>query len=124
MTAAQGTILKASEDKRRLYGVALVAGVVDTQGDLIDEVELEEAAVRSMRAGIAARMQHDGVDRGQVIASFPMTREIAAALGFTLPTGNGLWLVGLEFAPEAWPAVRAAVAAGAGLSIGGSGVRT
>lgn len=37
--------------------------------------------------------------------------------------GRGMWLVGLEYSPAAWPSVRAAVAAGAGLSIGGSAVR-
>lgn len=116
-------ILKASEAKRRVYGVALVAGVVDLQGDLVTEDDLEEAAVASMRDGIAARMDHNGQDAGEVVASFPMTSQIAAALGFKLPDGNGLWLVGLEFSPEAWPAVAAAVQAGAGLSIGGTGER-
>lgn len=119
-----GTILSKSEDKRRLYGVALVAGEVDQQGDLIEEAELEEAAIRSLRDGIAARMGHDGRDRGQVVASFPMTQEIAGALGFSLPSGRGLWLIGLEYSPEAWPAVRAAVASGAGLSIGGTADRS
>lgn len=119
-----GQVLKTDAPKRRVYGVAMVAGVVDRQGDLITDGDLEDAAVESMRAGIAARVDHDGEDRGQVVASFPLTLEIADALGLRLPDGKGLWLVGLEFGPEAWPAVAAAVAAGAGLSIGGTGERT
>lgn len=121
---ATGAILKTQDDKRRLYGVALVEGEIDHQGDLIDGAELEDAAIASMRAGIAARMDHDGQDRGEVVASFPLTLEIAAAMGLTLPGGRGCWLVGLEFSEAAWPAVRAAVAAGAGLSIGGVGIRS
>lgn len=120
----KGLVLKTDAPKRRVYGIALVAGEVDLQGDLVTDEDLEDAAIASMREGISARLQHDGVDRGTVVASWPMTAEIAAGLGFTLPQGKGLWLVGLEFSPEAWSAVAAMVAQGAGLSIGGTAERS
>jgi len=124
MNGMNGLIAKADDQKRRVYGIALVAGEVDLQSDIIDDSELEEAAVASLLAGIAARLDHGGTDMGRIIASFPMTAELAAAFGFILPEGRGQWLIGLEFTPAAWPSIRAAVAAGAGLSIGGSAVRT
>jgi hypothetical protein len=121
---APAAILKTDAARRRVFGIALVEDVFDLQGDRISGQDIEDAAANTVIAGCAARLQHDGIDRGRLIASFPLTREIADALGIDLPGGRGLWLIGLEFSESAWPAVAEAVRRGAGLSIGGRGIRT
>lgn len=117
-------ILKLDHERRRLYGVALVADEVDSQGDTLSDLELEDAACRAVQRGCAVKLDHAGDAVGQLVASWPLTAEIADALGIHRPSGKSVWLVGLQINDaEAWSRVRAGDI-GHALSIGGRAERS
>lgn len=116
-------ILKLDSERRRVYGIALVADEADSQGDVVSDIELEDAACRAVTKGCAVKIDHEGTAKGRLVASWPMTRDIAKALGFTLPAGKSAWLVGLEIDDAAtWASVKSGDV-GHALSIGGRGER-
>ena len=116
-------ILKIDHERQRLYGVALVAGEADSQGDLVDDVELEDAACRAIMNGCVVKVEHAGPARGRLIASWPLTKQISDALGVSRPDGKSVWLVGLEIDDAAtWVRVRDGEI-GHALSIGGQAQR-
>lgn len=115
------SILKIDDDLRLVVGVALVAGEVDRQGDVVSDRELTKAAMRSL--GAAVKIDHVGGSVGRVVQSLALTPDVAKALGLSLPRGQGAWIVGLRVEdPAVWAKIKSGEI-GAGLSIGGRGKR-
>lgn len=109
-------ILKLDNALQLLVGVAMVAGEVDAQGDVIDDYELTKAAMNAMGAGV--KIDHQGGAVGRVVQSLALTADLAAALGLPEPE-QAVWIVGLKVDdPATWARVRAGELNG-GLSIGG-----
>ena len=117
-------ILKIDDERRRIFGIAMVGDEVDQQGDMIDDSELEDASFRAVTNGAIVKVEHDGPAVGRVVASWPLTKQIADSLGIERPNGQSVWLVGLEVTdPDAWAAVRSGEL-GHALSVGGRAERT
>lgn len=130
-------VLKAEPTQQLLTGWASViehpdgTPVVDSQGDIIGEADLVEAAQHFMRHARVAcdnhvripgpQGQHIPKQVGTVVESLVVTRALKAALNLPPSTPTG-WLVTLHIED---PAVWADVVAGhrESLSIGGTAVR-
>lgn len=119
------TILKIDEEQRMAYGWASVItengeAVVDTQGDIIEADELVKATTNFMMDARMAKMMHSGDGIGEVVHSFPLTAELAKALGIDC-TKEG-WIVGVKVHDdEVWKACKDGKLKA--FSIGGTGVR-
>lgn len=119
-------ILKVDAPRRIVWGWASVSTVngnlvTDLQGDTITPTEMSKMADRFMRSARAAKAMHDGDDVGEVVHSFPLTKELADAFGIT--TDREGWITGTYIkSDEEW----AKVLRGdyKGLSIGGKAKRT
>jgi hypothetical protein len=115
-------ILKIDDELQLVVGVALVAGEVDSQGDIVDERELTKAAMRSL--GAMVKIDHAGAAVGRVVQSLALTPDVAEALGLTLPEDRAAWIVGLQVEDAAvWKRIKSGEI-GSGLSIGGRGNRS
>ena len=118
------SILKLDHERQRLYGIALVADEIDSQGDTVSDLELEDAACRAIENGCVVKIDHAGHAVGKLVASWPLTADIAKALGVARPDGKSCWLVGLQIKDaQTWSRVRAGEI-GHGLSIGGRAERS
>ena len=122
VTSADGTwqgnpieVVKADDDRRQVFGWASVAftadgeQVVDSHGDVIDEVELEAAAYDFLRSGGWSGDEHsDQTPFSLVIESVVMTRDKQAAMGIadgTMPVG---WWIGVQITDaDLWEKIRA-----------------
>jgi hypothetical protein len=94
--------------------------VTDLQGDRITPREMEKMADRFMRSARAAKAMHYGDDVGEVIHSFPLTKELAEAFG--IQTDREGWLTGTYVkSDEQW--ARVLRGEFKGLSIGGRAKR-
>ena len=102
-------IEKVDEERRLVLGwlnVNKVGGsyVIDRQGDIIPDRELEDAVIDFGLNSRVGKVMHDGrqVARGLV---FPMTDWVQKALGVDMGKGGaiGLWIVEDE---NAWQAVK------------------
>lgn len=114
-------VIKVSEERRRVWAVAMVSDLVDTQGDTISDLEIEDAVARmtTRPGGVAVKVDHKGGGVGQVIAAWPATREICAAFGMRPPNGQSCMLVGLQVDDAAtWERVKSG-AVGHAVSIAG-----
>ena len=92
-------ILKADEDRRIVYGWASVSTVdgdlvKDQQGDTIAPEEMAKMADSFMQSVRTAKAMHQGDGIGEVIHSWPLTKDIAAAFG--IETNKEGWLVGMK----------------------------
>lgn len=120
------TILKVDAPRRIVWGWASVSTVngnlvTDLQGDTITPTEMSKMADRFMRSARAAKAMHDGDDVGEVVHSFPLTRELAKAFGIT--TDREGWITGTYIkSDEEWAKVMRGEYKG--LSIGGKAKRT
>ncbi|MEI6558499.1 MAG: XkdF-like putative serine protease domain-containing protein [Rhodospirillaceae bacterium] len=114
--------LKVDSERRRVFGVALEADVEDSQGDIVSDQDLEDAACKAVLNGCEAGVQHQRTSGvGKLCASFPLTTEIAKSLGIDLG-GRSVWLIGLQIEdPAVWDQVKKGEFAG--FSIGGTGTR-
>jgi hypothetical protein len=95
----EGKILKVDEDQKIIYGWASVITekgepVVDTQGDIITSEELVKAVNDFMEDDRTGKLMHTGDRAGTIIHSFPITNDIAKALG--LDTDREGWIVGYK----------------------------
>ena len=117
-------IEKVDEERRLVLGwlnVNKVAGqyVIDRQGDIIPDRELEDAVIDFGLNSRVGKVMHDGrqVARGLV---FPMTDWVQKALGVDMGKGGaiGLWVVEDE---EAWQAVKSGRLKS--FSLGGKAIR-
>jgi hypothetical protein len=113
-------ILKVDRQRRIVWGWASVSTVkgelvVDRQGDRIAPVQMEKMADSFMRSTRAAKAMHEGADVGEIIHSFPLTKELAEA--FDIQTDKEGWITGVYVADDAeWAKVLRGEYAG--LSIG------
>lgn len=99
VTTKSVSIVKTDEDQRMVYGWASViseAGVphVDTQGDVIHADDLVKATTDFMADARMAKSMHAGEGIGEVLHSFPLTADLAKALGVECP--NEGWIVGVK----------------------------
>lgn len=114
-------ILKVDTERRIVWGWASVCTmkgetVTDLQGDRIAPAQMEKMADRFMRSARAAKAMHYGDDVGEVIHSFPMTKELADAFG--IQSEREGWITGTYVkSDEEWDKVRNGTYKG--LSIGG-----
>lgn len=114
-------ILKVDTERRIVWGWASVCTmkgetVTDLQGDRIAPAQMEKMADRFMRSARAAKAMHYGDDVGEVIHSFPMTKELADAFG--IQSEREGWITGTYIkSDEEWGKVRRGEYKG--LSIGG-----
>lgn len=79
-------VFKVDETLGILFGFAIVCLIdgqeyFDTQGDHIPEFEMLKATAEFMRGSRPAKIQHKGTQQGQIVFGFPLTAEIASALG-------------------------------------------
>jgi predicted house-cleaning noncanonical NTP pyrophosphatase (MazG superfamily) len=79
-------ILKVDEEQRIIYGWASVTTfkgepVVDRQGDVIATETLHKAVNEFMKGVRVGKLLHQGEQVGEIIHSFPVTKEICEALG-------------------------------------------
>jgi hypothetical protein len=118
-------ILKVDTARRIVWGWASVSTingelVTDLQGDRITPTEMEKMADGFMRSTRAAKVMHEGDVEGEVIHSFPLTKELAEA--FDIQTDREGWITGTYIkSDEAWG--RALKGEFRGLSIGGRAKR-
>jgi len=118
-------ILKVDRERRIVWGWASVSTmkgelVTDLQGDRITPSEMEKMADGFMRSTRAAKVMHEGDVEGEVIHSFPLTKELAEAFG--IQTDREGWITGTYVtSDDAWE--RALKGEFRGLSIGGRAKR-
>jgi len=120
-----GKILKFDDEQRMFYGWASVVTkngipVVDRQGDTIEASTLEKAATRFMFDVRVGKVMHEGEKKVTFVHSFPVTKEIAGALGISSDCEG--WIVGgYVHDDETWELVKSGKLPA--LSIGGRGRR-
>jgi cation transport regulator ChaB len=119
-----GTILKADDDERIVWGWASVVTekgvpVVDKQGDVISPEEISKAATEFMLDVRVAKAMHDGEQIGHVVHSFPLTNELAKALG--IQSEREGWIIAQKITDdETWARVKSGELSA--FSIGGNAI--
>ena len=114
-------ILKVDEEQRIIYGWASVTTykgdlVVDLQGDVIKTDTLHKAINEFMKGVRVGKLNHSGEQVGQIVHSFPMSKEICAALG--IQSDKEGWITGYHVTDDTlWKQVKAGEFAE--MSIGG-----
>lgn len=120
-----GLIEKVDKEKQQIFGWASVTTVkntslVDLQGDVITEADIESAAYDFMLNSRTAGEMHSKSGIGTLIESMVFTAEKQAALGIDL--GKVGWWIGFHVSDqEVWQKVQSG--AYRSFSIGGTGVR-
>lgn len=118
-------ILKSDEDQRLVYGWASIIyengePVTDSQGDIIAEDDLLEAAHNYVSQYREAKAMHEGSQIGEVVESLVFTADVQKALGIDL--GKVGWFIGMKISDDAvWARFRAGEFAA--FSVGGKGRR-
>ncbi len=119
-------VFKANDEARLIYGWANKITkdgetVYDLQGDSISPEELLTATTEFMKSADRHSLNmHQGEPIGKVVHSFPLTYDIAKALG--LETKDEGWLVGVHVTDDkTWEMVKSGDLAA--FSIGGSALR-
>lgn len=94
--------------------------VVDLQDDLISPEELVKASTEFMEEVREAKVMHRGQQKGAVVHSLPLTKELATTLGVSSDREG--WIVGVKiYDEETWKSVKDGELRA--FSIGGSAVR-
>lgn len=117
-------INKQEEEKRLIFGWASVieengSPIVDSQGDIISESELEKAFYEFVGASRKAGEMHVSKDAGELVEMMVFTKEKQEALGIDLGK-VGAW-VGFKLSPEVFAKVKSGEYKM--MSIGGRGKR-
>jgi hypothetical protein len=103
-------VLKRDEEQRVVWGWAYVSTVdgelqVDTQGDSVEPDEMVLMANEFMKGARHAKAMHTGEARGEIIHSFPMTKNLAQQFG--IETNKEGWIIGMHLSDdEAWEATK------------------
>jgi len=103
-------ILKIDEDQRIIYGWASVTTykgdlVVDLQGDVIKTDTLHKSINEFMKSVRVGKLNHSGEQVGQIVHSFPMSKEICAALG--IQSDKEGWITGYHVTDDTlWEKVK------------------
>jgi hypothetical protein len=119
-----GTILKADDDERIVWGWASVVTekgvpVVDKQGDVISPEEISKAATEFMLDVRVAKAMHEGEQVGHVVHSFPLTNELAKALG--IQSEREGWIIAQKITDDdVWARVKSGELSA--FSIGGNAI--
>jgi hypothetical protein len=96
----------SSEKQQICYGWASVISIdgrpiVDTDGDIIEASELENAVNKFMETERDALVLHDGEPIGRVLHSLPLTGDLAKRLGFDCDREG--WIIGMKITDnEIW----------------------
>jgi len=90
-------ILKVDEEQRIIFGWGSVTKVdeklvEDMQGDVIQTETLHKAVNEFMKGIRVGKLEHQGEPVGQIVHSFPVSKEICDALG--IQTNKEGWIVG------------------------------
>lgn len=114
-------LYKVDEEQRIIYGWASVSTVngellVDRQGDIIPTEVLHKAVNEFMEGARVGKLMHVGKQVGHIVHSFPVSYEIAKALG--IQTNKEGWIVGYKvYDDNIWEEVKSGK--WAAFSIGG-----
>lgn len=118
-------VLKVDDEHRILYGWASVTTykgevVVDRQGDTVKTETLVDAVNDFMEGARVGKLMHKGEQVGQILHSFPVTKEICDALG--IQSDKEGWITGYKiYDDDLWNDVKTGKFAA--FSLGGRGVR-
>lgn len=113
--AIKAEIAKLDEDRRLVYLWASVSStdngetlLIDKQGDVITEAELESAAVDHMLfSDLDGDVNHDGIPVTKLVGSLVFTAELKKALGIAEAMPTVGWLVCYKvLSDEAWAKVK------------------
>lgn len=125
MMSGAAKVMKVDESLGVVFGWAMVCAengepYFDTQGDHIPEEVMLKAAVDFMDGARIGKEMHAGEQAGTILFAWPVTADIAKAMGMTTET-TGL-MIGYKPADKA---MLAKFKSGefSGFSIGGQGVR-
>ena len=100
-------IKKSSEEKRLAFGWASVANIVDSQGDVIDAEELEQAAYNFVRFYREGGEMHERGGCAELVESIIFTPEKLKALGLPENTLSPCWWIGFYVTDdEVWNKVK------------------
>ena len=103
-------VLKIDEDQRIIFGWGSVTThkgelVVDLQGDVIKTDTLHKAINEFMKGVRVGKLNHSGEQVGQIVHSFPMSKDICAALG--IQSDKEGWITGYHVTDDAlWEKVK------------------
>lgn len=123
----QATVCKMDAKLGLVFGYAIVCNIwnstamdyqpyFDTQGDHIPDEAMLSAALDFSMGDRNSRVMHMSEDDGKVVFVFPLTRDIAEALGFIVPM-TGL-LIAIKPSAEVFEQFQSGYFSG--FSIGGS----
>ena len=90
-------VCKVDTEQQLVFGWASVSSdgngqlVVDSDGEMIEPPELEQAVYDYVLEAREAGELHKGEAIGRMVESFVLTPEKASAMGLTLPPINGWW---------------------------------
>ena len=118
-------VIKVDEEQRIIYGWASVTTfkgelVVDRQGDIIRTETLHKAINEFMENVRVGKLMHEGEQVGQIIHSFPITKDICAALGIQSDMEG--WITGYKVYDDAlWEEVK--LGKYGAFSIGGAAIK-
>lgn len=132
------SVCKTDQKLGLVFGYALICATKNAEGafepyydtgsfdadgtlvsDHVSEEEMLQAVTSFMEDARVAKEQHDGGPRGAVVHSFPLTAEIAKALGIDAQMTG--WLVAMK--PDAAMLAKFASGELTGFSIGGRAIR-
>lgn len=110
MENSSGVVLKYDDEQMIVYGWASVitvkgVPVVDRQGHIIKAHTLERAVTKFMEHVRVGKEMHSGEQVGQIIHSWPVTAEIAKAVGIECDREG--WLIAYRvFKRDVWEKVK------------------
>jgi len=92
-----GKVAKVDEDLGLVFGFAIICkdrgeDYFDVQGDHIPEEAMVPAAADFMSNSRVAKEMHTGEANGSVVFAFPLTTDIAKAMGLGEPDRTGLMI--------------------------------
>jgi len=103
-------IIKIDEDQRIIYGWASVTTykgelIVDLQGDVIKTDTLHKSINEFMKGVRVGKLNHSGEQVGQIVHSFPMSKDICEALG--IQSDKEGWITGYHVTDDTlWEKVK------------------
>jgi hypothetical protein len=125
ITEIKSEILKVDSDERLVWGWAYVSTLngevsVDHSDESVGPETLVKAATNFMLSVRTAKAMHQGDSVGEVVHSFPLTKELGQALGVTSDKEG--WIICMKIHDEeVWQSVKSGKLSA--FSIGGRALR-